>query len=73
MIGLQSPDLNPIDHFWDELEQRLRARLSRPTSACDLTKVLLKEWSNIPIKTLLNLVVSLPKVVIAAKGRQTSC
>lgn len=30
----QSPDLDPIDHLWDELEQRLRAR-SPPSSARD--------------------------------------
>ena len=26
----QSPDLNPIEHLWDELEQRLQARPSCP-------------------------------------------
>ncbi|KAI2662490.1 Transposable element Tcb2 transposase [Labeo rohita] len=67
----QSPDLNPIEHLWDELQRRLRARLSRPTSVCDLTNALLKEWSKIIINTLLNLVDSLPRRVeaaIAAKG-----
>ena len=38
----QSPDLNPIEHLWDELERRLRARPSRPTSVCDLTNALLE-------------------------------
>ena len=71
----QSPDLNPIEHLWDELERRLRARPSRPTSVCDLTNALLEEWSKILIKTLLNLVESLPRrveAVIAAKGGPTS-
>ncbi|KAI2648434.1 Transposable element Tc1 transposase [Labeo rohita] len=33
----QNPDLNPIQHLWDELERRLQARPSRPTSGPDLT------------------------------------
>ncbi|KAK3522340.1 hypothetical protein QTP86_006505 [Hemibagrus guttatus] len=39
----QSPDLNPIEHLWDELERRLRATPSRPTSVPDLTNALLEE------------------------------
>ena len=68
----QSPDLSPIEHLWDELEQRLRARSSCPTSVCDLTNALLEEWSKIPINTLLNLVESLLRrveAVIAAKAK----
>ncbi|KAK3562531.1 hypothetical protein QTP86_000548 [Hemibagrus guttatus] len=61
----QSPDLNPIEHLWDELERRLRARPSHPTSVPDLTNVLLEERSEIPINTLLNLVESLPRRVEA--------
>ena len=68
----QSPDLNPIEHLWDELERRLRARPCRPTSVCDLTNALLEE---IPINTLLNLLESRPRrveAVIDAKGGPTS-
>ncbi|KAK3538120.1 hypothetical protein QTP70_030160 [Hemibagrus guttatus] len=61
----QSPDLNLIEHIWDELERRLRARPSHPTSVPDLTNVLLEERSEIPINTLLNLVESLPRRVEA--------
>jgi len=43
----QSPDLNPIQHLWDELEKRFRARPSCPTSVPDLTNALLYEWANI--------------------------
>uniref|UniRef100_A0AAR2K7Y8 Tc1-like transposase DDE domain-containing protein n=1 Tax=Pygocentrus nattereri TaxID=42514 RepID=A0AAR2K7Y8_PYGNA len=67
----QSPDLNPIKHFWDELEGRLRARPSRSTSVSDLTNVLLEEWSIIPINTLLNLVESLPRRVKAVINGMT--
>ena len=71
-----SPDLDPIEHLWDELQRRLRARPSCPTSVSDLTNVFLEEWAKIPINTLLNLVESLPRrveAVIAAKGGPTSC
>ncbi|KAI4904762.1 hypothetical protein NFI96_026717, partial [Prochilodus magdalenae] len=57
----QSPDLHPIEHLWDGLEWRLRARPSRPTSVSDLTNVLLEEWSEIPITTFLTLVERLPR------------
>ena len=36
----QSPDPNPIEHLWDELELRLRARPNRPTSVPDLPNAL---------------------------------
>ena len=70
----QTPDLNLIEHLWDKLEGRLRAKPSHPTSVPDLTNAPLEEWSNIPIDTILNLVDGLPRrveAVIAAKGGPT--
>ena len=67
-------ELDLIEHFSDELECRLQAKPSRPTSVPDLTNTLLEDWSNIPIDTLLNLVDGLPRrfeAVIAAKGEPT--
>ena len=40
----QSPDLNPIEHLWDELEHRLRARPNCPTSVPDLTNA---DWKQV--------------------------
>jgi len=71
----QSPDLNIIEHLWNEFERSLRTRPSRPTSMSDLTYALLEEWSKIPINTLLNFVESLPRrveAVTAAKGGPAS-
>ena len=70
----QSSDLNPIEHLWNELERRLRARPNRPTSVPDLTNALVAEWKQIPTAMFQHLVESLPRrvvVVIAAKGTLT--
>ena len=72
---MTSLHLNPTDHLWDELEQRLRARPSSPTSVSDLTSALLEEWSEIPINTFLTFVESLSRrveAVLAAKGGPSS-
>ncbi|KAM9473079.1 transcription activator BRG1-like [Salvelinus alpinus] len=70
----QSPDLNPIEHLWDELERRLRARPNRPTSVPDLTNALMAEWKQVPAAMFQHLVESLPRrveAVIAANGGPT--
>ncbi len=48
----QSPDLNPIQHLWDELKQRLHVRPSHPTSVPELTNAVLDEWAKIPLQNL---------------------
>jgi hypothetical protein len=55
----QSPDLNPIEHLWDELERRLQARPNRPTSVSDLTNALVAEWKQVPAAMFQHLVESL--------------
>jgi len=70
----QSPDLNPIEHLWDELERRLRARKVPPKNEDELYEFLLEEWKKIPISVLEKLVDSMPKrveEVCNAKGNPT--
>ena len=70
----QNPDLNPIEHLWDELECRLRARPNRPTSVPDLNNALVAEWKQLPAAMFQHLAESLPRRVgdvIAAKGGPT--
>ena len=70
----QIHDLNPIQHLWDDLERRLRARPNRPISVPNLTIALVAEWKQVPAAMFQHLVHSLPRrvgAVIAAKGGQT--
>ena len=49
----QSPDLNPIEHLWDEVERRLRNSEEKPTSREDLYKKLFAIWDKIDVGTVL--------------------
>ena len=68
----QSPDMNPIEHVWNELEKRIRKH--NITSKSELKKVLLQEWSNIVPEFTKKLVHSMPrrlKEVLKRKGLPT--
>jgi hypothetical protein len=70
----QSPDLNPIEHLWDELERRLCSKSQRFTSLTALATALQEEWAAIPQKTFSHLVESLPirvRAVRKTKGGPT--
>ncbi|KAJ8870384.1 hypothetical protein PR048_029405 [Dryococelus australis] len=67
----QRPDLNPMEHLWDELDRRVRARQARPKSIAQLMEWLQEEWRRIPVDVLQTLVESMPDrvaAVIAARG-----
>ncbi|KAJ4427348.1 hypothetical protein ANN_24968 [Periplaneta americana] len=68
----QSPDLNPIEHLWDELDRRLRYREMRPTSIVQLSAMLQKEWRRIPVDILYKLVESMPDRVAAVTATRGS-
>jgi hypothetical protein len=65
----QSPDCNPIELLWDELDRRIRKR--EITSGTQLWEVLQQEWRLIPTETLAKLTQRMPRVckaVMRAKG-----
>ena len=71
---VQSPDLNPIKHLWDEVERQLQARPKCPTSV-PTSLMLVAEWKQVPAAMFQHLVESFPRrveVVISAKGGPNS-
>lgn len=71
----QSPDLNPIENLWDELDRRIRGCTTRPKSVKELTCLLQAEWKKIPLAVTQGLVESMPRrvhAVIASRGGSTN-
>ena len=65
----QSPDLNPIELVWDELDRRVKAK--QPTSATHLWELLQQCWEELSEQYLISIVERMPRVcsaVISAKG-----
>jgi hypothetical protein len=56
----QCPDLNPIEHLWNEIERRLHYRPQRPTSLNARASALQEKWATIPSETFRHLVESFP-------------
>ena len=55
----KSPDLNPIEHLWDELGCRVRGRQNVPQTVRQLEIALQQEWNNIPRRTVRRLCTSM--------------
>lgn len=65
----QSPDLNPIELLWDELDRKVRTEC--PTSKTNLWNILQNEWKNIEAEKISKLIERMPRIVeavIKAKG-----
>ena len=68
----QSPDLNPIKHFWRDLKIALQRR--SPSNLTELESFCREEWEKLPKYKCAKLVASYPRrleAVIAAKGAST--
>src|SRR4051812_16717619 len=55
----QSPDLNPIEHLWEELERRVHGCGILPKNGDELFNLLREEWEKILVEKLEKLVNSM--------------
>ena len=47
-----SPDLSPSEHLWDQLDRQVRQCQPPPATRAQLTRALVEEWNNIPIRRI---------------------
>ncbi len=69
----QSPDLNPIEHLWDVVEQEIRIMDVLPTNLLQLRDAIMSIWTKISEECFQNLFESMPqsiKAVLKANGVQ---
>jgi transposase len=70
----QSPDLNPIEHLWNEVDRRLRNLPEPPRSREDLWNKLQDVWNGIDLETITKLIGTMQQPiqdVLKAKGGYT--
>lgn len=68
----QSPDLNPIEHMWEELDRRVRTQ--NCTNRMEFFESLKEEWAKTPLERIEALIDSMPRrceAVIASNGYAT--
>ncbi|XP_071088856.1 uncharacterized protein [Haliotis cracherodii] len=71
-----SPDLNPFEHLFDEIQRQLNDVRPRPTTAAELRQALLRVWAQVPMAFINRLIHSMYRrctAVINAHGGHTRC
>ena len=69
-----SPDLNPIEHLWDQLGRALHRRQNPPTNMQQLRDALTEEWQRLDQAAIVRLIGSMPRRCqdcIQARGGHT--
>jgi len=61
----QSPDLNPIENFWQDLKRRLRLKNYKSKNKIELFDLLKEEWFNTNPEKINKLIDSMPRRVDA--------
>ncbi|CAB5125112.1 E3 ubiquitin-protein ligase UBR1 [Rhizophagus irregularis DAOM 181602=DAOM 197198] len=68
VIGMCKAGKNRLtisNYLWNELEQKIRKRHTRPKNLRELEMALQEEWRRIPSEVYINLIESMPKRINA--------
>ena len=71
---VRSPDMNPIEHVWDDLQCRVAGRRIGFRTLQQLEAVLMEEWENIPQDNIVHFYEEMQRrmeAVIQARGGTT--
>ena len=63
-----SPDLNPIEHVWRLMKDRIHRRSPRPTTNILLRQAIQEEWDAITSEEIASLIASMPSRVEAVQA-----
>jgi len=69
-----SPDMNIIEHVWNDVNNRIRNRENQPSNISELKIAVEEEWYSTPLEYIRSLYDSMPrrlKVLLKAKGGYT--
>ena len=58
-----SPDMNPIEHLWDDIGRKINDRVPACQNLQELCDALVQDWQSIPLRTLRHLVQSMRRRV----------
>ncbi len=62
-----SPDMSPIEHVWEALDQHIRQRVPVPANIQHLCTANVDVWTNIPQATINNLINSMRRRCVALR------
>ncbi len=71
-----SPDMSPIEHVWEALDQHIQQRVPVPANIQHLCTANVDVWTNIPQATINNLINSMRRRCVAlreASGGKKNC
>ena len=63
----RSPELNPIEHIWDELGRRVRLQVNPSQTLGDLEHALVEQWRRLPQVVFTNVLRSMRKRCVAVR------